>query len=51
MNATTAASLGRLQSAIDSAQRSMQAHKWDEANESLDRANGEIEKIGKVVGR
>lgn len=51
LNATTAASLNRLQVAMDSAQRALQSHKWDDATESLDRAGGEIEKIGKVVGK
>lgn len=50
LNAATAASLARLQVALESASRSMQARKWDDANESLDRADGEIEKITKVVG-
>ena len=50
LNAQTAASVSRLELAMESASRSLRARDWAEAGASLDRANGEIEKISKVVG-
>jgi hypothetical protein len=51
LNAATAASVGRLQADMDSASRSLTARDWTEASASLDRADAEIEKISKTVGR
>ena len=50
LNAQTAASVSRLQGAMESASRSLRARDWAEAGASLDRADGEIAKISKVVG-
>ncbi len=51
LNPATAAAVGRLEADMDAAMRNIKSGKQNEASAALDRADAEIEKISKILGR
>ncbi len=51
LNADTAAGLDLLIAMLDEASADLAAHNWTEAAGTLDRAENQIRKVGKTIGR